>query len=74
MLEADGGSGGGGLVIWLHYPTLYNTAEWFLDYYHDVWNMDTAQSDAMDDLFIKKKGWKGGKENGSKKHRNHRTR
>lgn len=59
VLEADGGSGGGGLVIWLHYPTLYNTAEWFLDYYHDVWSMDTAQSDMIDDLFVHKKGWKG---------------
>lgn len=59
ILEADGGSGGGGLVIWLHYPTLYNTAEWFLDYYHDVWSMDTAQSDMIDDLFVHKKGWKG---------------
>ncbi len=55
----DDTPGGGGLVIWLHYPTLYETAEWFLDYYHNVWMMDTAQSDALDELFVHKKGWEG---------------
>lgn len=36
VLETDSGSGGGGLVIWVKYPVLHSTGEWFLDYYLDV--------------------------------------
>ena len=59
VLETDSGSGGGGLVIWVKYPVLHSTGEWFLDYYLDVWNLDQDQTDALEELFVTKKGWEG---------------
>ena len=59
VLDSDTGSGGGGLVIWVKYGTLVDTAEWFIDYYTDVWNLDTDQTDALTELFVNKKGWEG---------------
>ena len=59
VLDADTGQGGGGLVIWVKYGVLVDTAEWFIDYYTDVWNLDTDQTDALTELFVNKKGWEG---------------
>ena len=59
VLDIDPGLGDGGLVIWIRYGTLVDTAEWFVDYDQRICDRDTDQTDTLDELFVQKKGWKG---------------